>query len=410
MPNYSYKATDQSGKIFKGFLEAADDQEALSQLDELGYIPIRIESSAKKQEKKEWKPGSFSMPKLFHRVSGRATMAFTQDLAALLDAGLPLDRALEILIEASGNETFGEIIGDILLSVQKGHYLSDAMAQHPKVFTLFYTNMVKAGEAGGVLDDVLERLGIFLASSQELKDYIKSAMLYPVFLLGVGSLSILVLLTFVIPKFSLIFEDTGRSMPLATQLLLSFSEILQNWWWLIAALFALFAFAFRHYTKTGSGRYRLDTWKLRLPILGDLIRKIEIARFSRTLGTLVHSGVPILQALELVRDIISNRVIAASLDKVHSRVKEGEKLAGPLSASGVFPPMAIQMLMVGEETGRLNVMLLRVADNYEKIVRSMIKKGITMIEPVMILTMGIVIGFIVITMLMAIFSMNELPF
>ena len=337
-------------------------------------------------------------------------MAFTQDLAALLSAGLPLDRALEILIEANSNTPFGETISDILHSVQKGHYLSDALSQHPHIFNHFYTNMVKAGEAGGVLDDVLERLGSFLESSQELKDYIKSALLYPSFLLGVGTLSIVVLLTFVIPKFSLIFNDMGRSIPLATQLLLSFSTVLKNWWWLIAAVLAVIFFLFKRYTETESGRYLYDTWKLRMPVLGDLIRKIETARFSRTLGTLVHSGVPILQALELVKDIISNKVIADSLDTVHSRVKEGEKLAGPLSAVGIFPPMAIQMITVGEETGRLNVMLLRVADNYEKVVRNLIKKCITMIEPVMILSMGILIGFIVITMLMAIFSMNDLPF
>ncbi|MBU0484150.1 MAG: type II secretion system F family protein [Proteobacteria bacterium] len=410
MATFSYNATDQGGKIIKGVLEAVDQQAVADELDAMGYIPIRIRVAEKKSGRGKGAGLSFSLPLLSSRISPKDTMLFTQDLAALLSAGLPLDRSLTILVDACGSKPFRAIITDILHSVEKGHYLSDALAKQPKVFSRFYVSMVKAGEAGGVLEDVLARMAIFLETAQELKEYIASAMLYPAFLTGVGGVSIIVLLTFVLPRFSVIFENMGQSIPLATQLLLSFSAGLKAWWWLIAIVITGGIYAFKKYARSEQGRYRLDGLKLRMPMVGDLTRKIEVARFSRTLGTLVHSGVPILQALDLVRNILTNRVIAEALEKVHRRVKEGEKLAGPLADIGVFPALAIQMIMVGEETGRLDAMLLRVADNYEKIVRNLIKQFIGMLEPVMILAMGLLIGFIVITMLMAIFSINDLPF
>lgn len=413
MPNFSYKATDPSGKIIKGVIEAADDQGVVAELDGKGYIPIRIESAGKnagKKNNRKWPDITLKLPGRFSRLSAKETTLFTQDLSALLAAGLPLDRALEILIDTSGSPKFKQIVREILFSVQKGHYLSDALLQHPKVFNRFYVNMVKAGEAGGILEDVLRRLGDFLETVQETKEYIKSALLYPAFLVGVGGLSIIVLLTFVIPRFSMIFDTMGQSIPAATQLLLTVSETMKNWWWLMAGIIIIAVIGFRQYAATESGRLRLDTIKLKIPLVSDLTKKVEIARFSRTLGTLVHSGVPILPALVLVRDIISNQVISSALEEVHNRVKEGEKLAGPLADLGLFPSLAIQMITVGEETGRLDEMLLRVADNYEKIVRNLIKRYIGMLEPVMILGMGVVIGSIVITMLMAIFRMNDLPF
>jgi len=415
MRSYSYKATDQSGQILKGVMEGSDERAVVTELNALGYIPIRIrpvsDSPVGNRPRQRSKTTiSFSLPMFSLKVSAKDTLFFTQDLAALLSAGLPLDRSLQILIDACGNGKFKTIIIEVLHSVEKGHYLSDALGQHPHAFGKFYVSMVKAGEVGGILEDVLERMGVFLETAQELKDYIYSAMLYPVFLAGVGGISIIILLTFVIPRFSAIFETMDRSLPFATQMLLSFSSGLKSWWWLIGLIVIFVGYCFRKYAGTERGRYRLDGIALRLPLAGDLVKKIEVARFSRTLGTLVHSGVPILHALELVRNILSNRVIVASLDQVHRRVKEGEKIAGPLEEMGIFPSLAIQMIMVGEETGHLDTMLLRVADNYEKIVRNLIKKFVNLLEPVMILVMGLLIGFIVITMLMAIFSMNDLPF
>jgi len=335
---------------------------------------------------------------------------FTQDLSALLEAGLQVDGALSTLIDVAEKEKFKEVIKDVLKTVQEGGYLSDALAKHPRVFSTFYVNMVRAGEAGGVLEAVLGRLGDFLESSQDLRDYIKSAMVYPVFLVFVGGISIIILLTFVIPKFSIIFSDMGQSIPLSTRFLIGFSEILRTYWFVILGGFGVIYFFLRRYIRTPVGRLRLDQYKMNFPVGGELIKKIEVARFARTLGTLTKSGVPILQALNLVNEIIGNRAIARSMGKIYERVKEGEMLTKPLGEAGIFPTLAIQMITVGEETGRLDEMLLRVAETYEKVVRNMVKRFISLLEPAMILGMGLVVGFIVISMLMAIFSMSEMPF
>jgi len=405
MSLYSYKAADGSGKIVKGTLDASDEKNAAGKLQDMGYLPIRITQSGKSGVDL-----SKSILSVFSRISTKDVMLFTQDLGALLQAGLPVDRALSVLISVTENDKFKEIIADILKAVQGGSYLSDAMAKYPKAFSNFYVNMIRAGEAGGVLESVLERLGVFLETSQELKDYITSALVYPIFLVFVGGISIIILMTFVIPKFSIIFADMKQAIPFSTMLLIETSKFLKSFWWLIVAVIAGLVFSFQRWIKTPLGRLKLDTYNLRLPVIGDVVKKIEVARFARTLGTLVKSGVPILQAIYLVKDIIGNRVIAASMVKIHERVKEGERLSKPLGDSGIFPSLAVQMIMVGEESGRLDEMLLRVADNYEKTVRNLIKRLISFLEPAMILAMGLVVGFIVISMLTAIFSMNDMPF
>ena len=409
MSTYLYKATDSSGKVVNGSLEAEAEKGVVAELHNMGFIPIRIALS-KDGGKRLDVDISKQVASFFKGVSGKDILAFTQDLSTLLESGLPVDRALSILIDAAEKEKVKEVVGDILKTVQGGGYLSDAMAKHPKIFSRFYVNMVRAGEAGGVLESVLGRLGSFLESSQDLKDYIKSAMVYPLFLAFVGGASIIILLTFVIPKFSVIFADMGGNIPVTTRFLLGLSEMLRVYWWVIlGGGGAVFIFLGR-YLKTPAGRLKLDQNKLRLPIAGDLVKKIEVARFARTLGTLTQSGVPILQALLLVKDIIGNRVIARSMEAVYTRVKEGDRLSKPLSDSGVFPSLAIQMITVGEETGKLDGMLLKVAENYEKMVKDTVKRLISLLEPAMILAMGLVVGFVVISMLMAIFSMNEMPF
>ncbi|MBC8466501.1 MAG: type II secretion system inner membrane protein GspF [Deltaproteobacteria bacterium] len=409
MPTYLYKATDSSGKIVNGSLEAEGEKGVVTELHDMGFIPIRIALS-KGSGKRLDVDISKQISSFLKGVSSKDILAFTQDLSTLLESGLPVDRALSILIEAAEKEKVKEVVGDILKTVQGGGYLSDAMAKHPKVFSTFYVNMVKAGEAGGVLESVLGRLGAFLESSQELKDYIKSALVYPLFLVFVGGASIIILLTFVIPKFSVIFSDMGQEIPFTTRFLLDLSEVLRSYWWVILGGLGAIVFFLRRYFSTRAGRLRLDRNKLSFPVVGGLVRKIEVARFARTLGTLTKSGVPILQALVLVKDIIGNRVIAKSMEEVYDKVKEGDKLSKPLSDSGIFPSLAIQMITVGEETGRLDGMLLRVAENYEKMVKDTVKRFISLLEPAMILAMGLVVGFVVISMLMAIFSMNEMPF
>ena len=409
MTTYSYKASDSSGKIVTGVLEADEEKKVVAELQTLGLIPIRI-APAKGNGKRLGSNVSAQFLSLFNGVSSKDVMVFTQDLATLLEAGLPVDRALSLLIESAEKERFKTMVNDILKTVQGGGYLSDALAKHPRAFTSFYVSMVRAGEAGGVLEAVLSRLGEFLESAQELKDYIKSAMVYPVFLVGVGGVSIIILLTFVIPKFSIIFSDMGQAIPLSTQFLLGISQVLQSYWWAILIVLGAGYFFIRKYLKTPAGRLKFDRKKMKFPVVGDLIKKIEVARFARTLGTLTKSGVPILQALMLVKDILENKVVSAAMENVYARVKEGDRLSKPLRDTGIFPPLAIQMITVGEETGRLDRMLLRVAESYEKMVRNTVKRLISLLEPAMILFMGLVVGFVVVSMLMAVFSMNEMPF
>lgn len=409
MTIFSYKASDSAGKIVKGTFEAETESGVVKRLQGMGYIPIQIVPAGAAERGLQLDVGA-TLGRLVGRVSRRDVMQFTQDLAAMLASGLPVDRALTILLDVTEKPRMRRVVEDVRTRVQGGSYLSDAMARHPEAFSDFYVSMIRAGEAGGVLDAVLERLGTFLESSQELVDFIKSALVYPLFLVFVGGISIIILMTYVIPRFSVIFEDLGGAIPPSTQLLLSASEVLRAYWWALLPALVGTVLVFMHYSRTPRGKARLDRLKLKLPLVGELIRKVETARFARTLGTLVRSGVPILQALSLVRDTVGNTVISRGMQRVYDRVQEGERMSRPLAETGHFPSMAVQMITVGEESGRLEEMLLRVADNYEKIVRNLVKRLISLLEPTLILIMGVVVGFIVISMLMAIFSMNEMPF
>jgi general secretion pathway protein F len=300
------------------------------------------------------------------------------------------------------------IIQSILKSIREGSSFSDALQRHPKVFPRLYINMIRAGEAGGVLDVVLDKLNEFLESSKELKEHVLSVMIYPIILIVTGGISIIILLTYVLPKFSVIFAELGSSLPLPTQVLLRFSNALKSYWWIVLSVIIAGWIIFKNYIKSDTGRYNWDAFKLKL--MGEVIRKLETARFCRTLGTLLRSGVPLLQALNNARDVINNQVIASAIDAVSSGAKEGKGIAIPLSSANVFPPLALSMIKVGEETGQLDNMLMKVASTYEKSLNVAIKRFVSLLEPIMILSMGLVIGFIVISMLMAIFSITELPF
>ena len=409
MAQFSYKATDQTGKIVTGTQDASDEKGVVAALQAQGYIPIRITSSAKASSRLSsgWEKSIFGVLK---KVSEKDILRFTEDLATLLDSGLPLDRSLQILRDASDKKGLKSVLNDVLKAVQKGSDLSDALANHPKRFSRFYVNMVKAGEAGGFLDLILKRMSIYLNDIKDLKDYIVSAMIYPLFLICIGGISILILLTYVIPKFAVIFADLGQAIPFSTQLLLSTAAFFQKYVLLLLAGFAAVIFLWRRFSVTPAGRYRIDSFLTTLPVVGGFIQELETARFARTLGTLIKSGVPILGSLTLVQGVIRNRVIAESLDFIRERVREGDALSKPLADSDMFPKLATQMIIVGEETGRLDEMLFKIGDIYEKKVRNFIKKGMSLMEPAVILTMGIIIGFIVISMLMAIFSMNDMPF
>ena len=409
MTQFSYKAADQNGKIVTGTEDAPDEKGVAAVLQARGYIPIRITSNAKASSRLalKWDKPVFGFLK---KVSDKDILRFSEDLASLLGAGLTLDRSLQVLRAAADKPALKSLLSDVLKAVEKGGYLSDALADHPREFSQFYVNMVKAGEAGGFLDLILERISIYLRDIKDLKDYIVSAMIYPLFLICVGGISILILLTYVIPKFAVIFADLGQAIPLSTQLLLGTAAFFQKYVLLLPAVFAALIFFWRRFAGTAAGRYRVDSVLASLPVAGGFIQELETARFALTLGTLIKSGVPILGSLALAQGVIRNRVIADSLDFIRERVREGEVLSKPLADTERFPQLASQMITVGEETGRLDEMLFKIGDIYEKKVRSFIKRAMSLMEPVVILTMGILVGFIVISMLMAIFSMNDLPF
>jgi general secretion pathway protein F len=398
MAIFSYRATSRDGAITAGFIEAMDEAAALERLKSSGVIPLKI--LAQSEDKKK----TFSL----RRSAGADLSVFTTELSALLSAGLPLDRSLSILSEIAGAGALKQVVQSIVKSIREGSSFSDALQRHPDVFPRLYVNMVRAGEAGGVVNVVLDKLNEFLESSKELKDSIFSAMIYPVILVFTGGSSVVVLLTYVLPKFTVIFKEMGTALPLPTQILLIISDGLRSYWWIAASAAAAGWVVFRSYIRSAEGRYKFDAVKLKL--LGDIITKIETARFCRTLGTLLQSGVPLLQAMSNAKDIISNQVIASSIDAVSKGAREGKGIAEPLAAAQVFPQLALSMVKVGEETGQLDTMLLKVAATYEKSLKVSVKRLISFMEPAMILGMGLVIGFIVISMLMAIFSITDLPF
>lgn len=383
--------------MLEGAIEAADEKAAAERLKDTGYIPIKIASGER----------TTRSGLAFGSAKGDV-VTFTTELSALLGAGLPLDRSLNILSEISEDNEIKTIILSILKSIREGSSFSDALRKHPKTFPNIYVNMIKAGEAGGVLDVVLDKLNEFLESTKELKEHIFTAMIYPSILLMTGGLSIIVLLTYVLPKFSVIFADLGRSLPVPTQVLLTISSGLKSYWWVFLMTLVAGGLIFRSYLKTDVGRYRWDA--IRLKTMRDIITKLETARFCRTLGTLLRSGVPLLQALNNSKDVISNRVMASAIDSVSKGAKEGRGIATPLIEGKVFPALALSMIKVGEETGQMDAMLMKVAETYEKSLRVSIKRFVSLLEPAMILSMGLVIGFIVVSMLMAIFSITDLPF
>ena len=398
MPIYSYSSTTQEGVIMDGVIEAHDEKSALNLLKNSGVIPLKI----------KLQKNSFTVEKFGFKSAKNEVQIFTTELYALLGAGLPLDRSLNILAEITENKKMRDIISSILRSIREGSTFSDALEKHPHIFSALYVNMIRAGESGGVLGVVLEKLIDFLESSKELKDHIFSALIYPVILVITGILSIIVLVTYVLPKFSVIFRDMGTQLPLPTQILIAFSNLILSAWWIIILIIIAGGFAARNYLKTEKGRYNWDALKIK--VMGDVILKLETARFCRTLGALLRSGVPLLQAIKNAKDIVGNYVISSALDKISSGIKKGQGIAKPLSDAKIFPHLALSMIKVGEETGQLDTMLIKIADTYEKSLKVSIKKFVSFLEPALILGMGLLTGFIVISMLMAIFSITDIPF
>lgn len=406
MAIFTYRARDRSGQAIDGVMEAPDTRAVVDRLQRDAYYPITIVPQGGRR-----RVLGFAWPERgVGRIARRDILAFTQQLATLLEAGMPLDRALAILGELAPNVRLRVIVGDVLQSVRGGSSLADALAKHhPRPFSRLYVNMVRAGEKGGALEATLRRLAEFLEESQEFRDAIVSALIYPALLAGVGAAAVIFLLAFVVPRFAAIFSDLDATLPLPTLILLRVSETIQQYGWLLGLAGLAVLVAMRLALATPAGRLRADRMLLRLPIVGELVVKIEVARFARILGTLLRGGVPLVSALVVVTELLVNRALARAAESLGDGVRRGAGLAQPIADAAVFPPLAVHMVRVGEETGRLEETLLRIAATYEADSRKVLKRLIALTEPCVILVMGLLVGFIVVAMLLAILSVADLP-
>ncbi|MCE0498788.1 MAG: type II secretion system F family protein [Methylacidiphilales bacterium] len=416
MPKYNYVAMDQHGKETKGTLEVASQNEAIARVKDMQLYPtkiVEVEKSGAKGDKKA-KPAAkaaakkkgggmnlqIKIPGLSGRVKPKVLTTFTRQLATLVDAGLPLLRGLRVLEKQEKNVNLKNIIGELALSIEGGSTFSEGLAQHPKVFNRLYVNMVKAGELGGVLEVVLTRLSEFMEKAQKIKGKVIAAMFYPVAVMIVAAGILLILMTKVVPKFEEVFlgMGNGRPLPAFTRLVMGISHSIVDHFLVSIIAIAAVVISFSLFVRTKFGRHVWDKFKLKMPVVGPVISKVAISRFTRTLGTLVSSGVPILQALTIVKETAGNVIVANAVNSVHESVKEGETITAPLEASGVFPPMVISMVDVGEQTGALPEMLLKIVDNYDEEVDNAVAAMTSLLEPIMIVFLAVVVGSIVIAM------------
>ncbi|MDB6067205.1 MAG: pilC 1 [Pedosphaera sp.] len=428
MPKYSYVAMDARGKETKGTLEVATQNEAISRVKEMGFFPTKIvevdkekadKNSKSAVAKSKGKPGakgakksggvniSIKIPGLSGRVKSKVLTTFTRQLATLVDAGLPLLRGMRVLEKQERNPTLKGIIAELALSIEGGSTFSEGLAQHPKVFNRLYVNMVKAGELGGVLEVVLNRLSEFMEKAQKIKGKVIAAMFYPVAVMIVAVVIMAVLMVYVIPQFESVFAGMleGQQLPAFTRLVLGISRAIKDHFIYTIAGFAVLVGIFLYVIRTQAGRRIWDKFKLKVPVFGPVISKVAISRFTRTLGTLVSSGVPILQALTIVRETSGNVIVGNAVLAVHESVKEGETITAPLEASNVFPPMVISMVDVGEQTGALPEMLLKIADNYDEEVDNAVSAMTSLLEPIMIVFLAVVVGSIVIAMFLPLIAL-----
>jgi type IV pilus assembly protein PilC len=429
MPKFNYVAMDSRGKETKGTLEVASQSEAIGRLKEMGFFPTKVVEVEKTKEKEKGKAptktkaagkpagkkGALSVnlnikiPGLSGRVKPKVLTAFTRQLATLVDAGLPLLRGLRVLEKQERNVTLKEIIAQLALSIEGGSTFSEGLAQHPKVFNRLYVNMVKAGEIGGVLEVVLSRLSEFMEKAQKIKGKVIAAMFYPVAVITVAVVILFVLMVWVVPKFQEIFKDMlpGQQLPGFTRFVLGISNAIKDHFFITAGCLAVFVIAFVAFVRTRVGRRVFDRFKLNMPVLGPVISKVAISRFTRTLGTLVSSGVPILQALTIVKETSGNVIVGGAVAAVHESVKEGETITAPLEASNIFPPMVISMVDVGEQTGALPEMLMKIADNYDDEVDNAVAAMTSLLEPIMIVFLAVIVGSIVIALFLPLIKLME---
>ena len=401
MGTFVYKAVNSQGRPTEGRLEAADSRAATFSLEKMGLIPVSIAAPVSREPLNLARFG-------LSWVSRRDILFFTEELSTLVRAGLPLDRSLSVAAELTPNPTLKKVILDVLKQIKGGQSLAEAMGGHPKYFSPLYINMIRAGEAGGILDAILARLTEFERSADELRSYLRAALVYPILLTLVGLGSLGILFSLVIPRFATIFEDVGAEIPPLTLAMLTVSTTVRSYWWIMILAVAAIVLAARAWTRSRSGSRRWDAIKLRIPLIGPTLLKIEVSRFSRTLGTLLSSAVPLITGVRIVQDIAGNQIVSEAISKIADGARRGEGFSRPMQEAGVFPGLATHLVSVGEETGRLDTMLLQLADVYEKDVRTSVKALTSIFEPVIILVMGVLIGTLVLSMLMAIFSINEI--
>ena len=399
---FAYKVRDKEGKMVAGTLEADSQAVVATKLRSMGFAPVLIEEQKQSVGKMEIKlPWS-------GRVKAKDLAVFSRQFATMINSGLSLLRALNILAEQTENKKLAETIGDIRNEVEKGNSLSAALAKHPKVFRRLYVAMIRAGEIGGVLDSVLLRLAENLETEVALKQKIKSAMTYPTVVFCLVILILVGMLIFVVPTFKNLYKDLGGDLPLPTRVLIGLSDNAKKFWYIVAAVAIGSAVGIKRWVNTEKGRGKWDSLKLKVPIFGVLVHKTALSRFSRTLAVLMRSGVPILQSLDIVKETVNNNVMSTAVADVSSSVKEGESIARPLERHDVFPPMVVQMISVGEETGALDTMLGKIADFYDQEVEATVDALTSLIEPVLIAVMGVVVGGMVVALYMPMFNIIKL--
>jgi type IV pilus assembly protein PilC len=394
MPVFNYTARTLTGELQSGSLDLATENDVIAQLRKNRMIVVKVQQ-APKQLKLNWGGG----------VTTRDIVIFTRQFATMINSGLPLVQALDILAEQSENKGLKDVTKQVVYDVESGHTLADALRKHPKAFTELYVNMVAAGEAGGILDTILLRLATFMEKNDALVRKVKGAMIYPAVIFTVAGLAIVILLIFVIPVFQDLFGSIGQALPLPTRIVIGASNFLKGYWWaLILGIGGTF-FAIRKYYATPHGKLNIDRFLLHVPVLGDLIRKSAVSRFTRTLGTLISSGVSILEGLEITAKTAGNRVIHDAVMESRASIAGGETIAAPLQKSKVFPPMVISMIAVGEQTGGLDEMLTKIADFYDEEVDAAVEALLALMEPVMIVVLGVVVGGMIVAMYLPIFNM-----
>jgi type IV pilus assembly protein PilC len=391
MPSYEYTARNQQGQESTGTMDATSRDEVVSNLRKQRLVLVRL------REAKKTRRGG--------RIATRDIVIFTRQFATMINAGLPLVQALDILAQQTENKALAEVTRQVVYDVESGHTLADALSKHPRAFTALYVNMVAAGEAGGILDTILLRLAVFLEKNDAIVRKVKGAMIYPAVIFSVAIIAVVVLLIFVIPTFQQMFASVNMELPLPTRIVIGMSDVLQGFWWLMGLVVVAIGIGIQRYYATEGGKLVIDRLLLRAPVVGDLLRKSAVSRFTRTLGTLISSGVSILDGLEITARTAGNRVIHDAVMESRGSIAGGETIAQPLQKSGVFPPMVTSMIAVGEATGGLDEMLTKIADFYDDEVDAAVGALLSLMEPIMIVVLGVIVGGMIVAMYLPIFGM-----